>query len=69
MTDLQDDDQAQESRASAFQDGIAGGSLGARIATSLPRVQQAAPAFNASASTLLIQNSMRTINGVSDSAT
>lgn len=65
--DAQGDAQASESRAQAFSGGVTGGG-GVSIASALPRVQQANPEFNASASALMIPNSMRTINGVSDSS-
>jgi hypothetical protein len=64
----QEDDAPSGGRSAQFQGGVSGGGLGTHIASALPQVKQVSPDFDASDSTLMIPNSMRTVNGVSNSS-
>ena len=61
------DQDHQQGRSSQFASGSSGDGIGTHVASSIPSPAQADPAFDASNSTLLIPNSMRTVNGVSNS--
>jgi hypothetical protein len=59
------DGDEQGGRTTEFQGGISGGGAGVTAATALPQVQQADPTFQGGSS-LMIPNTVRPVNGVSD---
>jgi hypothetical protein len=70
MADLQNvQNESSESRSNAFAGGVAGGGLGTYVASVLPRVQQAKPAFDPSGSVLQAANQYSGIGNASSDST